>query len=480
MIKNKFLNFCMILVFATIIAVPMVANVYHYCGRTNNLEIDYATEFMSADILDGSNATFCNDYPTPYVLDNKNNCLYENYQTHGPGRSNGGTGLLSAGCRNYATNGFYYGSYNIAYWINMTNMNRIANENARAALIQNIHAQIELWNAVEMVGIGKIVNLYEIGVGSTQKPADSEGRKVIEILQGDLREDNWAGVFSHNGRTLTLCYDEANSKSYMNTDTIVHEFGHVLGLTDLETDGTGVSPGTHKTLMSYKRGTSADNLYCAIKYPDIQGVAVMLGRHVCKDTDFVRYVKSGTKYYHICFYCDRIDKRSSAISGSLPVTDNNTCTHNYQEFVSAGTTHWKKCTKCYKVVEYHVHDFKYFDSTSTGHTKECVCGAADMETHNFVDIGSGNFKCTQCSYIKYHTHSYTYVSEGIGKHTATCKMCGFSKLENCVSFKTQKTCLLCKGPIIGGIIVMSEGWQEQVALTLRSLALDTQPQIILP
>ncbi len=136
----------------------------------------------------------------------------------------------------------------------------------------------------------------------------------------------------------------------------MHEFGHVLRLEDLDAKYS-VSNGTHNVLMGYDRNTTEETLHKAIKYQDIQGVAVANGIHT--DHLYYRYVQQGNMYKHICFYCDRIDSCSTIMSGSQPVQGTQGCNHNYQQFVSSGYVHWYKCTKCYKVIEKDYYQINY-------------------------------------------------------------------------------------------------------------------------
>jgi hypothetical protein len=290
----------------------------------------------------------------PLSLDNETKCDVH-ASSCGAGRADGGTSLLSIGCRNWE--GFSYGNYgatDIPFWINMASINTIANATHRNMLIADLRAQAALWNqAVMHDGTGQIVNLYEPNPDATTRPADINGRRVVEVLRQD---GGYAGLFKppvllfSPSIEVRINYDATGSgdRPGRNVDTPIHEFGHLLGLNDLDLD---VASGTHKTLMGYSRGTTAANIGSAVKYQDIQGIAVINGRHTCTNAHFKRYVISENRYLHICFYCDRIDSRTSIVSGSAVMSANSDCLHDYQQMVSAGERHWLKCTKCYKVVE---------------------------------------------------------------------------------------------------------------------------------
>lgn len=308
------------------------------------------------DIKNGmSGSCYSNEGFSLLSLDNKNSCL-DHCTTHGPGREKGGKGLLNTGCRNYMGYNFNYGSSDIPYWINMDSINAITNSAHRNKILSDIRNQAEMWNYACMYdGTGQIVNIYEYN--SSSKPSSINGKRVIEVStydynnDGDLNNDNYAGAFYSGDFKVDLNYDYVNGNIGYNIDTIVHEFGHILGLMDLEYIGSGISRGTHKTLMGYDRNTTTSTLNAAIKYQDIQGIAVMTGRHVCKDYNFVRYVKVGNEYRHICFYCDRIDNRKDILPDSKEMEQSSGCSHEYYPIVCYQDRRWDKCIKCYNVKE---------------------------------------------------------------------------------------------------------------------------------
>lgn len=322
---------------------------------------------------------------------------------HGEDRKNGGLDLLEKGCRNYFYFGYNYGETDIPFWINMTEVNKLDNDVQKNKFVSDVRTQVDLWNRTYMFdGRRKLVNFYEII--SDSKPNDIKGKKVIEVLPYELNSS--LGEFSSHDCTVKI--NCVNGRINCMPDTIVHEFGHVLGLGDMARikDGKG---GVHYNLMSYERITARSEVYKAIHYPDVQGIAVMNGRHTCQNSHFMRYVKVGNEYRHICFYCDRIDNRNSIISGSKPVESSSDCDHDYRMMVSSGVMHWKKCTKCYKVLETEGHReyIHYLDREK----HEILCADCDVqlrtEAHNFTFYKPGgsslfavalNRRCIDCGY----------------------------------------------------------------------------------
>lgn len=359
-----------------------------YVGAGYNLEENYYSTSVNAR-----------------SIDNRNSCIHY-CSTHGPGRHNGGYDLLSVGCRNYKGWSYEnYGRLDIPYWINMQSMNTITNITHRNLLISDIREQAQQWNRVVVHdGANLKVNLYEVGVGSTTRPSDINGLKVVEFLRED---GDYAGQFNPNELQIKINYDPTfgGNRPGRNIDTPMHEMGHLLGLMDLETDESGIARGTHKTLMSYNRGTTSSTINKAIQYSDIQGVAVFNSLHT--NHSFYRYVLQDGQYLHICFYCDRIDARSKEIYGSGSLSDSSTCIHDYQDFVSAGDRYWSKCTKCYKVIEEKCVETKYtitlvshdniVDEITVHYGEEVVFDYAPIRQHyefkGYYEEPNGQGKC---------------------------------------------------------------------------------------
>ena len=247
--------------------------------------------------------------------------------SHGSGRELGySSGFLAIGCANYKGISYTYGTMNIPFYIDLNTMTD--------AEANNVRNQIKLWNEIEMHdGSGRFVNLYE--VNSTN---NVDGRKVIIVSQENIAD---AGVFNQYNLTVKLSPN-------MNIDTPLHEFGHVLGLGDLDADDS-IPNGTHDVLMGYSRGTTMSTLNQAIRYQDIQGVAVLNSVHT--NHQYLRYVENNGQYVHLCFYCDKLEISSIPLDDSSSLELASTCLHDYQQMVSAGDRHWLKCIKCYKVVE---------------------------------------------------------------------------------------------------------------------------------
>ena len=163
-------------------------------------------------------------------------------------------------------------------------------------------------------------------------------------------------------------------KIYNDYDTILHEFGHMLGLQDLDMNN---DPATHISLMGY---AGKDELL----YQDIQGLSVANNKH--QNHDFRKYWIEGDKYNYVCFYCDITDSVKKEKYGGSVLEYSSSCKHEYEMLASAGERYWQKCPKCYKVIECE------FTFTVIGDNSLEITGILDNRTEILVpsQIGGQN------------------------------------------------------------------------------------------
>ena len=234
---------------------------------------------------------------------------------------------LSAGCRNWQTIPLYVPFYR--YYIDMSSLADLT-ENQRQTFIDTVRNAAEEWNSAIMHdGDGALIQLVETQPSSVYE----SGKNLCPV--------RYNPSLSVSGRfTPVINFYSIEIKNINDYSTVLHEFGHLLGLQDLDMQN---DVPVHDALMGYGLGSEE------MHYQDIQGLAVANGKHT--NHDFRRYAVGSDGYVHFCFYCDIAAVENNPYSGSMHFEDAESCEHQYEKLVSVGNRHWIKCTKCYKVVE---------------------------------------------------------------------------------------------------------------------------------
>ena len=239
-------------------------------------------------------------------------------------------------CQSYWYNGYHYGEYYIYYCIDNTAV--------AAGLEALIEQCADTWNKSALRdGSGNIAYLERV---SNAYVNGYDGAAVCNVTY-DSKDggttpgtfdyyDAFSGDFEVNKLLQITIY--SNGKT---VKTIAHEFGHLLGLADLDTSASQLEPN-HNSLMGYGTATK-------IEYQDIQGASLYNLRHTSHT--FTRYepvIENGTyQNKHLCFYCNGYAYGS--LGGSPMVTSTHTC--DYQPMATSGERYWSRCTLCYEVLE---------------------------------------------------------------------------------------------------------------------------------
>lgn len=138
------------------------------------------------------------------------------------------------------------------YWIDESTLSDLT-DYQKALFIQNVDKAAAEWNSVRIADCdGAIIKLER---------QSSNGLNVVPIRYNPNLDSNVAGQFN----PIPL-FHEIEIKRYNDYDTIMYEFGHMIGLQDLDLNN---SPGTHISLMGY----NSDDI---LHYQDIQGLAVAM------------------------------------------------------------------------------------------------------------------------------------------------------------------------------------------------------------
>lgn len=242
--------------------------------------------------------------------------------TCGASREDGYSSGYHSGCRNWQVMPIISPLYR--YWIDESTLTSLS-DSEKEQFIYYVNKAAAEWNSVRIANYnGAIVELIE---------EPSNGIDIVPVRYNPALSDA-LGRFN----PVPLFY-QIEIKKHNDYDTIMHEFGHMIGLQDLNLNN---DPWTHIALMGY---AGNDKLH----YQDIQGLAVANGKHSAHD--YCRYWTENGSYNYVCFYCDITDTEETALYGGEHLVEATTCVHDYQQLVSAGDRYWHKCTKCYKVIE---------------------------------------------------------------------------------------------------------------------------------
>lgn len=242
--------------------------------------------------------------------------------TCGASREDGYSSGYHSGCRNWQVMPIISPLYR--YWIDESTLTSLS-DSEKEQFIYYVNKAAAEWNSVRIANYnGAIVELIE---------ESSNGLNIVPVrynpaLSGALGKFNPVPLFY-----------QIEIKKHNDYNTIMHEFGHMIGLQDLDLNN---ETRTHIALMGYAGNGE-------LHYQDIQGLAVANGKH--STHDYRRYWTENGSYNYVCFYCDITDTKKTASYGGEHLVEATTCVHDYQQLVSAGDRHWHKCTKCYKVIE---------------------------------------------------------------------------------------------------------------------------------
>ncbi len=241
--------------------------------------------------------------------------------TCGASREGGYSASYASGCKNWLVMPKY--SPIFKYWIDEATLSSLTNEQ-KEEFIVNVDKAAAEWNSVRIADYsGAIVNIEK---------QSSNGTGIVPVRYNPTLE-GYDGLFNP-----IPGFHQIEIKEYNDYSTIMHEFGHMLGLQDLD----NIDSRTHISLMGYKTNGR-------LHYQDIQGLAVANNKHTTHD--FRRYWKDDSWYRYVCFYCDVTDSRLALLSGKEHLEEAATCIHEFESLASAGYRHWLKCTKCYQVIE---------------------------------------------------------------------------------------------------------------------------------
>lgn len=220
-----------------------------------------------------------------------------------------------------------------------------------------------------------------------------------------------------------------------------HEFGHVLGLFDLDKDDVCHSNQTkdhHEEVIMGYGDMSLRSIN--IQYKDIAGAAITRGFHTDEDHKWLNAgLQSDGQYKLICTICNGI-KRVVSLGGYSYNTygacndQHNLSSNNMMAVASYGDRDYYKCKYCRYVASYYSNMPQRYTKTNAGPKHKCV---------NTV---------TGLGYTFYEAHSIQrYIRYDNTYHYTGC-VCGFvqSQKKHIVRMVTSRTgvCMQCDAEVI--------------------------------
>ena len=170
----------------------------------------------------------------------------------GASRENGYSSAYESGCRNWQIMPIISPLYK--YWIDESSLTSLTDAQ-RKTFIMNVDNAVKEWNSVRLSDYdGAIVNLLKC----LDNGLDVVPIRYYPSLSGALGQFNPVPLFH-----------EIRIKEFNDYNTIMHEFGHMIGLQDLDMNN---NPWTHISLMGYAGDYD-------LHYQDMQGHAVASGSY---------------------------------------------------------------------------------------------------------------------------------------------------------------------------------------------------------
>ena len=234
------------------------------------------------------------------------------------------------------------------------------------------------------------------------------------------------------------CFKYGGSHLSSSVDVIkerngAHEFGHILGLRDVDVVCNG-DPHHEEILMGYGSPMSARS--SDITYKDIAGVAITRGFHTDADHMWLNAgIQSDGTYKLICSICNGV-KYVSSLSGlsynTYGACNNNHAPHsnNLMAVASYGDKDYFKCKYCRYVAPFSsIVSQNYSAVAVTGGTHHRVTNNVPglnytfLEEHQWIDS-----ECVDCGFSCTHTIGFTYTEKNGLTHIRTC-VCGQNTTE---------------------------------------------------
>ena len=313
-------------------------------------------------------------------------------------------------------------------------------------------------------GILKWNNIYlykQASIGTITK------HKLVEMYEGSAsnhhisifpnESDDWGGICgpSYNHWDYIDTYQGINhfhfdkweinfslknqqyfSDSYLSRIG-AHEFGHVLGLVDIDGCECNNPSDYHhaELLMGYESPSQPE-----ITYKDLIGAAITRGLHTDDDHQWIYHSTGHGVYKLICSICNAV-KYVNSLDG-IDYVDYKDCNDehdladgNMLAVASYGDSDYYKCKYCRYVapfndIEPQVYSISLYDSFDHLVTNQVTgLSYSFLESHSFNDSYSWvnnlqHLEFCACNEFRYMGHVVSSNSFNPGNQYATCLLCG--------------------------------------------------------
>ena len=237
---------------------------------------------------------------------------------------------------------------------------------------------------------------------------------------------------------------------YQRTGT--HEFGHVLGLGDIDSNENNNSSNYHheELIMGYSNNNYLP-MQINITYKDIAGAMITMGFHTSSDHKWMYSLTEYGGYKLICSICNGVKYSPTIPTGSVLYESCNgnhlLSSGNMMAVASYGTKDYYKCKYCRYVAPFELNveqsygEREYIDGNTIQHYAHSNNGLTykvlenhfyDYYTNTFVPYPYNHAQyslkhkviCGCDGAQTYRAHAFSYQDLNDGNMTTTCLDCG--------------------------------------------------------
>lgn len=217
-----------------------------------------------------------------------------------------------------------------------------------------------------------------------------------------------------------------------------HEFGHVLGLVDIDGCENSLQSNYHheELLMGYWiDGDSFLAKQPDITYKDLIGAAITRGLHTDNDHQWIYYSSGHGVYKLVCSICNGV-KYVNSLDG-IDYVDYKDCNDEHDladgnmfAVASYGDSDYYKCKYCRYVAPFTAIEEQDYDYEEYSSTQHLVTNQVEGLEYSFYENHTFDttHTCTLCGAQYSHSYTHHYENYSSTHHEAYCE-CGASVLD---------------------------------------------------